>query len=342
MAIRRRGSGWQADITVKGKRYREAFTTQADAQAWELEARAAVLQGKEVPTPTRTPDAPEEPARRTRKPSGGTLGAALQDCYNRFWRGGKSDAKMAINMKQVESYFGRDRPLEEVDSAAIETFIAHCITQRNSNGTVNRKLSVLGKALGYAALRGLIPSKPKMSRLPEKGGRFRWLTTDEEQELLATLRRFGRDEQADCVAILIDTGLRPSELFRLQADDVDMQRGTLTIWVTKTDRPRTLFMTKRVKALLQPRLERSGPLFPYDTAWLYRAWQDAKTALGKTADPHYVPYICRHTCASRLIQRGVQLNIVKEWLGHSTITTTMRYAHLAPDNLKSAVDALEA
>ena len=48
----------------------------------------------------------------------------------------------------------------------------------------------------------------------------------------------------------------------------------------------------------------------------------------------------RHTFASRLVQRGVSLKAVQELLGHSNIKTTMRYAHLAPDNLRSAVEVL--
>lgn len=341
MAIRKRGNSWQVDVTLNGERHRETFHTEAEAKAWELEARAAALQGRPIPRPAKAARNLDDASRRPRRASGGTLRDALEDAYDRFWKGGRSDAKVRVNMKQVEDYFGADRPIEEIDYSAIEAFIQHCISKRNSNGTVNRKLAVLSKTLRYAAKRGLIEAVPAITRMPEKGSRFRWLSQEEEQELLETLRRLGKDEQAECVAVLIDTGMRPSELFRLKPDDVDMARGTITIWVNKTDRPRTVYMTKRVKAIVEPRLAKGGKLFPYDTAWLYRAWKDAKIILGKGNDVHFVPYICRHTCASRLVQAGVHLNIVKEWLGHTTIQTTMRYAFLAPENLKSAVDALD-
>jgi len=48
----------------------------------------------------------------------------------------------------------------------------------------------------------------------------------------------------------------------------------------------------------------------------------------------------RHTFASHLVQNGVQLLAVKELLGHKTLAMVMRYAHLAPDNLRSAIEKL--
>ena len=50
----------------------------------------------------------------------------------------------------------------------------------------------------------------------------------------------------------------------------------------------------------------------------------------------------RHTCASRLVNKGVDLYVVKEWLGRSTIQVTEKYAHLAPGKLAHAAKVLEA
>ncbi len=49
----------------------------------------------------------------------------------------------------------------------------------------------------------------------------------------------------------------------------------------------------------------------------------------------------RHTFASRLVQKGVNLAHIQALLGHKSITTTMRYAHISSDNLRDAVDVLE-
>ena len=58
-------------------------------------------------------------------------------------------------------------------------------------------------------------------------------------------------------------------------------------------------------------------------------------------DKEFVLHALRHTCASRLVNKGIDLYVVKEWLGHSSIQITERYAHLAPQKLANAVSALE-
>src|SRR5213595_2280329 len=61
----------------------------------------------------------------------------------------------------------------------------------------------------------------------------------------------------------------------------------------------------------------------------YRAiWNEAKAEVGLGADEQVVPHILRHTCASRLVQGGIDIRRVQMWLGHQTLSMTMRYAHL--------------
>ncbi len=54
-----------------------------------------------------------------------------------------------------------------------------------------------------------------------------------------------------------------------------------------------------------------------------------------------VAHALRHTCASRLVQRGVGLKVVQQWMGHKRIEVTLRYAHLSPTSLLEAVKVLE-
>ncbi len=70
------------------------------------------------------------------------------------------------------------------------------------------------------------------------------------------------------------------------------------------------------------------------------------TSLGEIARPdrpgsHVRPHILRHTFASRAYQRGVPPQRVQKWLGHASITTTERYAHLAEEAGDALIDALD-
>jgi site-specific recombinase XerD len=70
-------------------------------------------------------------------------------------------------------------------------------------------------------------------------------------------------------------------------------------------------------------------------------WNAVKKEVGLGNDKQIVPHILRHTCASRLVQAGIDLRRVQAFLGHQTIQMTLRYAHLATNDLDQCVAALE-
>ena len=65
-----------------------------------------------------------------------------------------------------------------------------------------------------------------------------------------------------------------------------------------------------------------------------------RTDMGLDDDKEFVLHCLRHTCASRLVQKGVQIQVVQQWLGHKSIQMTLRYAHLNVNNLMDAVHVL--
>ena len=101
-------------------------------------------------------------------------------------------------------------------------------------------------------------------------------------------------------------------------------------------------MTIRVGAILQARRvnEASKP-FTVDRDQAENAWTWVRKAMGLSGDTEFVMHALRHTTATRLIDKGIDLFTVKEWLGHSTIQVTERYAHLNPDKLAHAARVLE-
>jgi len=144
------------------------------------------------------------------------------------------------------------------------------------------------------------------------------------------------------VSVLVDTGMRLSELIKLRYEDVSFPNNLISIWVNKGDRPRSIPMTSRVRMILELRqqTERVRP-FTLSVDEAERAWKWARAEMGRMRDKEFVMHSLRHTCASRLVNGNVDLYVVKELLGHSSIQITERYAHLNPTKLADAIEVLE-
>lgn len=130
----------------------------------------------------------------------------------------------------------------------------------------------------------------------------------------------------DYVRLAAYTGIRRGHLLRLTAHDV---KGG---WVTldRTSKTRTLQTVP-----LHPKVAGIAERLPLGVSgWLLeREWKMAREATGINCRFHDL----RHTCASWLVQAGVPLLTVRDFLGHSTVAVTQRYAHLQPAHLMDAV-----
>ncbi|MBO6638045.1 MAG: site-specific integrase [Roseitalea sp.] len=142
-----------------------------------------------------------------------------------------------------------------------------------------------------------------------------------------------------CV-FLIDTGARVGEALGLKHGDV--HNGRATFWITKSGRSRTVPLTDRaVSALADQARQPGGPFHGVAYQKFLYHWNAVKRDMGLKDDAQFVPHMLRHTCASRLVQAGIDLRRVQAFLGHQTIQMTLRYAHLATDDLDQCVIALD-
>lgn len=334
MPVVKRGSSYQATINHQGTRYRRQFNSDSEARAWEMEGKAALLRGN-------------TPVMSDKASSGSqmTLMDLLSETYNRHWKGAKAAHTAVTNARTCVTTLG-NLPVAHVSSDAIDAAIDLWKAGGSSNGTINRRLSALSKMLHHAHDRGYIQSLPKLTRAKEHQGRVRFLTAEEEQSVLGYLRLICREDMRDLVTVAMDTGMRRGELLRLKWEDVD--NNTIRVWETKNGKPRSIPMTKRVAVILKLRFN-SNPqqdmlrrlVFPLTEDAVRVTWDRVRAFMGFSDDPHFVFHMLRHTFISRLVQRGVSLRVVADLAGHTSITTTMRYAHLAPQNLTDAINLLE-
>lgn len=265
------------------------------------------------------------------------LSEALTETHSNRWQGTKDEEKTYARASRVVDLLG-DPKVAKVTSATGDRLSALLRAEGCADSTVNRYLATLRAMLKQAAKSGAIQSVPLIEGRREGEARSRYLSRDEEEELFSHLP----DHFRDLAVFLVDTGLRRGEAFALRWEQVE--RDAILVRHTKTAKPRRVPLSKRARAVLKSRRgELTGPftgLTPQNFGIYFRRARAAcKWAKG---DAEIVPHILRHTCASRLVKATGDLYVVKEWLGHSSIKTTERYAHLDDRALVSALAKLEA
>jgi integrase len=205
-----------------------------------------------------------------------------------------------------------------------------------TNSTINRRLSVLRRVANLSYKRwGWLPEPlgAKIELLPENPARERYLTRPELAKLLRGIQLRAARRAALVAAF---TGLRRGELTRLRP--INVQGDLIHLKVTKNGKPRIIPVVHHVAFALK-RLP-----FGVHPDTLTHAVEKAFPVERKKGDPRKNRETCfhslRHTFASFMIRSGVDLYTLAAILGHSDIRTTKRYAHLAVDNLRVAVNTL--
>ena len=152
----------------------------------------------------------------------------------------------------------------------------------------------------------------------------------------------------DIAQIILDTGLRPEEVFRIRIENLDFGERTIFNPFGKTKAARRkVTMTADVSELLKRRLKKSkGPfVFPAKSSserpiGSVRKAHDAAVENAGIKE-HFRLYDLRHTFATRAVAAGVDLPTLSAILGHTSIQMTMRYVHPAEEQKRSAVKKFE-
>jgi integrase/recombinase XerD len=180
-------------------------------------------------------------------------------------------------------------------------------------------------------------------RLPEV------LTRAEARALLATPNRYYPTGQRDLcmLKLMLNAGLRASEVLSLTWRDVDLHTGRLLVRRGKGDKDRQVWVNDEVLAQMRAwrgRAPASRYCFPtlkgtriYDAALREMVKRRGRKA-GITKDVH--PHMLRHTYATELYRETKDIRLVQKALGHAQLSTTMIYTHIVDDDLETAMRAL--
>lgn len=326
--VRKRGASWQVDLTHGGRRHRRSFELEADALRWETEARIALAEGRELP---------EVGAAAEAAP---TLNDLLKLVDDLHWKHNKDGDGSYRNAEMIIEKLGESTKVADIKTQHIDRIVMDMQAEGLTGSTINRRLSSLGKMLRIAHRRGWITAVPHIPRQRESKHRLRWYTSEEEDKVLTHLTSKGDTDMATLVMVLADTGLRLSEALGLNRSNIDDGMIRLHSGETKTDAPRTVPMTGRVKLVVEAALAQREELFPdltIDAAG--NRWKRCRDALGLGEGANL--HAWRHTFCSRLAQRGADLSLIKELAGHKNVATTTRYAHLSPARLRQGIELLD-
>ncbi len=272
-----------------------------------------------------------------------TLSSAFQKCYDERWKYNEDGENTLSRTKKIVHYLG-DKCISEVNDDDITALINGLEQEGLELATVNRHLSFLNTTISMARNKWkVIKERPYIELKAENNGRIKVYSDEEEDAIVKFFTNNNKPDLVDLTQVLADTGFRLGELLRVEYADINFESELITIWKNKEgDKPKSVPMTSRVKQILIRRKEHN-PVKPFPMAeyMVENAWKRMRQKLGFEKDDGVVIHALRHTCASRLVSNGVDLYMVKEWLGHSTIKMTERYLHLKPERLKGAAEKLE-
>ena len=271
------------------------------------------------------------------------LSTAIQKTYDERWKDNKDGLKSQRLAERVRELIG-DIAISKVDDSAIKHLVQMLEGSGIKGATVNRYLATMKTLLRHHR-----QPWEHIQLKKESKGRIRVLSREEESRVVCLLRdtkqnsrRHFFPEVADLVEVLVDTGCRLSEVLDLRYDDINFDTNLITIWISKGDKPRSIPMTRRVGTIFETRkTEGASKPFTIGRDQAENAWTWVRSMMGYSRDTEFVMHALRHTTATRLIDKGIDLYTVKEWLGHSTIQVTERYAHLNPAKLAHAANMLE-
>ncbi len=243
------------------------------------------------------------------------------------------------SIKTLKKYF-TGKCLHEITSHMIDVFKQE-LSKTLKPSSVNRKLctfkTMFNKAIDWGKFSGSNPVQAvKFFKL--NNARLRFLEKDEIVKLLSHCH----DHLKGIVIVALNTGMRKAEILGLKWRDVDIKRNIIYVHETKNGEKKEVPVNEQVKTVLinTLRIPQSEYVFNYNGECIKDIKRSYCTAVKKSGIKDFTFHDLRHTFASHLVMSGVDLNTVRELLGHKSLQMTLRYAHLSAVHKHKAVEGL--
>lgn len=247
--------------------------------------------------------------------------------------------RMKFSCEPLKQFFG-EKKVDCIEPKDIEKYIFKRLAQASkktqktiSRTTVNLELLVLKTIFRRLISGGFLNESPArgVKNLAKEDLRFHVITPEEEREYLLACPQPVRD----VAALILQSGMRPAELYNLKRENVFLEKGFLQVENGKTKSSnRKIWLSEKAADILRRRLERfkgeflfpkgekdgEPPTYPLD-----RTHRATVRKLGFD----FRLYDCRHTYATRELENGIDLLTLAAILGHSNLDELQRYAHVS-------------
>ena len=319
---------WWARIYVNGREKRYRCDSKSQARALHGRLRAEIREGTYFPEKYAKPKFPTL-KQWIKQHLEGSTNKNIQNerRHGKFW-----------------SHLWGRKTIDQLTTEECRRIQAKLLAKGNRKpSTINRYFAFLRHVIMIAVKDGILDRNPVSGvRFFPEAEKVRYFS-DEELKAVHPVMNI---EDWRLVAFAVETGLRRAEQFSLRWDQISFDSKTLTIPLSKGGRTRHIPLTEEALGILRtlnsflhspwvfPGIREL--LRPMDSrAFIRRSFEPALRKAGiQNASWHTL----RHTTASRLVMAGVPLTTVREILGHRDIRTTLRYAHLAPDHIRGAIE----
>ncbi len=219
-----------------------------------------------------------------------------------------------------------------------------------SNNTINKRIGLLKQCLNFGVKNSLISDNPIIALNTLRIRRRETITIPRYiiKDILHYLDHLKPTDtnlrNKAIVYVLLDTGIRLSELVNLKVENINLSDNTINLTYTKTSIDRTVFLSTKTTEVLQEyikRLERKNGylIIEFRTKqkilprYVNRILSDIAKTLKITQS--ISPHKWRHTYATMCLQNGANLEFVRKTLGHSNLQTTQKYLHMERENLSN-------
>jgi integrase len=344
MAVRKIKTSWWVDFRLGPVRHRKRSpeNSKAGAQAYEAMLRQKLARGEPI-------ELTKDELRRDL-----TFGQFAWQWFDEYVVANNKYLEQRMKKYTLRGslvpFFGK-LPLRFITSHHVEQYKAHVLkTEGISRKTVNNRLAIFRKCIVTAYEWLQLPgTAPKVVLLKCPPPPTDYLSADECELLLSKVDGVIRE----MILTALRTGMRHSELTGLQWPSINWENRIIIVRHSrcsrtgllqspKSNRERHVPMDADVYEVLFKRRKTTGYVFldkgrPFESHRMIREIREVRYRAGLRQMGWHT---LRHTFASHLAIKGAPLHVVQALLGHSSIGTTMRYAHVAPSALRTAIDML--